>query len=76
MPLSRPHSLSPLSAVDDVKGGRMRSGTMVIESFFIDVPEGNTKDEICFFVEALINCNLKSLANVSEILLCSNGSSQ
>nr|BAN15743.1 pyrabactin resistance [Dianthus caryophyllus] len=43
-----------------------RPGTMVIESFVVDVPEGNTKDETCYFVEALIKCNLKSLADVSE----------
>ncbi|KAK1376637.1 Abscisic acid receptor PYL8 [Heracleum sosnowskyi] len=43
-----------------------RAGTQVIESFLVDVPDGNTKDETCFFVEALINCNLKSLAEVSE----------
>ncbi|KAL0403220.1 UNVERIFIED_CONTAM: Abscisic acid receptor PYL8 [Sesamum radiatum] len=45
-----------------------RHGTMVIESFVVDVPEGNTKDETCYFVEALIKCNLKSLADVSERL--------
>ncbi|KAL2921936.1 Abscisic acid receptor PYL8 [Bienertia sinuspersici] len=45
-----------------------RPGTMVIESYVVDVPEGNTKDETCFFVEALIKCNLKSLADVSERL--------
>ncbi|KAH9624395.1 hypothetical protein KSS87_017950 [Heliosperma pusillum] len=45
-----------------------RPGTMVIESFVVDVPEGNTKDETCYFVEALIKCNLKSLADVSERL--------
>ncbi|KAH0467555.1 hypothetical protein IEQ34_002588 [Dendrobium chrysotoxum] len=45
-----------------------RSGTLVIESFVVDVPDGNTKDETCFFVEALIKCNLKSLADVSERL--------
>lgn len=43
-----------------------RQGTMVIESFVVDVPEGNTKDETCYFVQALIRCNLKSLADVSE----------
>ncbi|KAL6501754.1 Abscisic acid receptor pyl9 [Orobanche gracilis] len=48
-----------------------RPGTMVIESFVVDVPEGNTKDETCYFVEALINCNLKSLADVSEHLAIS-----
>ncbi|GAV84325.1 Polyketide_cyc2 domain-containing protein [Cephalotus follicularis] len=43
-----------------------RPGTLVIESFMVDVPEGNTKDETCYFVNALIRCNLKSLADVSE----------
>ncbi|CAN4115541.1 unnamed protein product [Withania somnifera] len=45
-----------------------RPETIVIESFVVDVPDGNTKDETCFFVEALIRCNLKSLADVSERL--------
>lgn len=45
-----------------------RPGTLVIESFVVDVPDGNTKDETCFFVEALIKCNLKSLADISERL--------
>lgn len=43
-----------------------KQGTLVIESFVVDVPEGNTKEETCYFVQALINCNLKSLADVSE----------
>ncbi|KAK4483523.1 hypothetical protein RD792_010720 [Penstemon davidsonii] len=43
-------------------------GTLVIESFVVDVPEGNTRDETCYFVSALINCNLKSLADVSELM--------
>ncbi|XP_040988068.1 abscisic acid receptor PYL8-like isoform X2 [Juglans microcarpa x Juglans regia] len=43
-----------------------RPGTLVIESFVVDVPDGNTKDETCYFVEALIKCNLKSLTDVSE----------
>ncbi|KAL2536349.1 Abscisic acid receptor PYL9 [Forsythia ovata] len=41
-------------------------GALVIESFVVDVPEGNTQDETCYFVNAVINCNLKSLAVVSE----------
>ncbi|XP_076920256.1 abscisic acid receptor PYL9-like [Bidens hawaiensis] len=43
-----------------------RSGTLVIESFVVDIPNGNTKDETCYFVKALINCNLKSLSDISE----------
>ncbi|CAK7324122.1 unnamed protein product [Dovyalis caffra] len=45
-----------------------RPGTLVIESFVVDVPDGNTMDETCYFIEALIKCNLKSLADVSERL--------
>ncbi|KAL6619921.1 hypothetical protein ACP70R_032015 [Stipagrostis hirtigluma subsp. patula] len=45
-----------------------RPGTLVIESFVVDVPEGNTKDETCYFVEAVIKCNLQSLQEVSERL--------
>ncbi|KAK1420231.1 hypothetical protein QVD17_21658 [Tagetes erecta] len=43
-----------------------RSGTLVVESFVVDIPEGNTKEETCYFVTSLINCNLKSLSDVSE----------
>uniref|UniRef100_A0A0D6R5M7 Uncharacterized protein n=1 Tax=Araucaria cunninghamii TaxID=56994 RepID=A0A0D6R5M7_ARACU len=45
-----------------------RPGTMVIESYVVDVPEGNTQEETRFFVEALVKCNLKSLADVAERL--------
>lgn len=43
-----------------------KPGTLAIESFVVDVPEGNTKEETTYFVEALIKCNLKSLADKSE----------
>ncbi|KAG9129793.1 hypothetical protein Leryth_016011 [Lithospermum erythrorhizon] len=42
-----------------------KPGTLLTESFIVDVPQGNTQDETCYFVKALINCNLKSLADVS-----------
>ena len=45
-----------------------RPGTLVIESYVVDVPQGNTREETCFFVEALVKCNLKSLADVAERL--------
>ncbi|KAF2537342.1 hypothetical protein F2Q68_00021553 [Brassica cretica] len=65
------HRLKNYSSVislhpETIEGGRI--GTLVIESFVVDVPEGNTKDETCYFVEALIKCNLKSLADISERL--------
>ncbi|CAH8381064.1 unnamed protein product [Eruca vesicaria subsp. sativa] len=57
---------SIISLHPETSEGGGRIGTLVIESFAVDVPEGNTKDETCYFVEALINCNLKSLADISE----------
>ncbi|CAL9162437.1 unnamed protein product [Musa hybrid cultivar] len=61
---------SIITAHPEVMDGR--PGTLVIESFAVDVPDGNTKDETCYFVEALIKCNLKSLADVSERLAMQN----
>jgi abscisic acid receptor PYR/PYL family len=43
-------------------------GTLVVESFAVDIPDGNTEDETCYFIKALLKCNLKSLADVSERL--------
>ncbi|KAH9295315.1 hypothetical protein KI387_038903 [Taxus chinensis] len=43
-----------------------KPGTLVIESYVVDVPEGNTHEETRFFVEALVKCNLKSLADKAE----------
>lgn len=57
---------SIVSVHPEVSEGRHWS--MVIESFVVDVPQENTKDETCTFVEALIKCNLKSLADASETL--------
>ncbi|RYR52785.1 hypothetical protein Ahy_A06g027658 [Arachis hypogaea] len=37
------------------------------QSFVVDVPDGNTVDETCYFVEALIRCNLSSLATATCI---------
>ncbi|CAN7006346.1 unnamed protein product [Brassica rapa subsp. trilocularis] len=65
------HRLKNYSSVislhpETIEGGRI--GTLVIESFVVDVPEGNTNEETCYFVEALIKCNLKSLADISQRL--------
>uniref|UniRef100_J3MEM7 Bet v I/Major latex protein domain-containing protein n=1 Tax=Oryza brachyantha TaxID=4533 RepID=J3MEM7_ORYBR len=41
-------------------------GALVIETFVVDIPQGNTKDDICYFIENLLKCNLRTLADVSE----------
>ncbi|RID61554.1 hypothetical protein BRARA_E00694 [Brassica rapa] len=42
------------------------SGTVVVESYVVDVPQGNTKEETCDFVDVIVRCNLQSLAKIAE----------
>ncbi|BAT86470.1 hypothetical protein LR48_Vigan03g300700 [Vigna angularis] len=42
------------------------NGTLVIESYVVDVPQGNTKEETCVFVDTIVRCNLQSLAQIAE----------
>ncbi|XAR65977.1 hypothetical protein NMG60_11012003 [Bertholletia excelsa] len=48
------------------------TGTVVVESYVVDVPLGNTKDETCTFVDTIVRCNLQSLAQISENLAENN----
>ncbi|KAL0305624.1 UNVERIFIED_CONTAM: Abscisic acid receptor PYL11 [Sesamum radiatum] len=45
-------------------------GTVVIESYVVDVPEGNSEEETRVFVNTVLGCNLRSLACVTEKLAC------
>ncbi|KAL6545120.1 Abscisic acid receptor pyl4 [Orobanche hederae] len=40
--------------------------TVVVESYVVDVPPGNTKEETCTFVDTILRCNLHSLAQIAE----------
>ena len=42
--------------------------TLVVKSYVVNIPDGNTKEDTELFIEALVKCNLKSLANVCERL--------
>ena len=46
--------------------GDGNGGTVVIESYVVDVPVGNTKEETCVFVDTIVRCNLQSLAQIAE----------
>jgi abscisic acid receptor (PYR/PYL family) len=46
-----------------------KPGTIVIESYVVDVPSENTKEETCLFVDTIVKCNLQSLAHVSKHLI-------
>ncbi|KAL0450976.1 UNVERIFIED_CONTAM: Abscisic acid receptor PYL4 [Sesamum latifolium] len=50
-------------------------GTVVVESYVVDVPQGNTKEETCVFVDTIVKCNLQSLAQIAENLARRNPSS-
>ncbi|KAL5707551.1 hypothetical protein ACHQM5_018441 [Ranunculus cassubicifolius] len=49
--------------------------TILLESYVVDVPEGNTKEETCLFVETIIRCNHRSLAWITEKGASSSSSS-
>ncbi|XP_057958253.1 abscisic acid receptor PYL4-like [Malania oleifera] len=49
-----------------------RNGTVVVESYLVDVPAGNTKEETCVFVDTIVRCNLLSLARIAENLAKTN----
>ncbi|XP_052172071.1 abscisic acid receptor PYL4-like [Diospyros lotus] len=41
-------------------------GTVVVESYVVDTPPGNTEEETCVFVDTIVRCNLQSLAQIAE----------
>ncbi|KAL2526688.1 Abscisic acid receptor PYL4 [Abeliophyllum distichum] len=56
-------------------GGSENHGTLVVESYVVDIPQGNTKDETCAFVDTIVRCNLQSLAQIAENLSKENSKS-
>ncbi|CAL9236314.1 unnamed protein product [Arabidopsis halleri] len=40
--------------------------TRVVESYVVDVPAGNDKEETCSFADTIVRCNLQSLAKLAE----------
>uniref|UniRef100_A0ACD5T9T3 Uncharacterized protein n=1 Tax=Avena sativa TaxID=4498 RepID=A0ACD5T9T3_AVESA len=43
-------------------------GAVVVESYVVDVPPGNTADETRTFVDTIVRCNLQSLARTAQQL--------
>ncbi|KAJ4779215.1 Abscisic acid receptor PYR1 [Rhynchospora pubera] len=39
--------------------------TVVVESYVVDVPPGNTKEDTKIFVDTIVKCNLQSLARIA-----------
>ncbi|KAH0712827.1 hypothetical protein KY290_008903 [Solanum tuberosum] len=53
------------TAADDGGDG---DRTVVVESYVVDVPQGNTKEETRVFVDTIVRCNLQSLGKIAENL--------
>ncbi|PNX77438.1 abscisic acid receptor PYL4 [Trifolium pratense] len=42
------------------------SGTVIVESYVVDIPPENTKEDTRVFVDTIVRCNLQSLAQNAE----------
>nr|ARJ31354.1 PYL3 [Epimedium pseudowushanense] len=62
------HRLANYRSVTTLHASSNGTGTIVVESYVVDVPVGNTKEETCVFVDTIVRCNLQSLAKVSQQL--------
>ncbi|XP_010505762.1 PREDICTED: abscisic acid receptor PYL6 [Camelina sativa] len=57
-------SVTTVHESEDSDDGEKR--TRVIESYVVDVPAGNDKEETCSFADTIVRCNLLSLAKLAE----------
>ncbi|KAM1505530.1 hypothetical protein TB2_001480 [Malus domestica] len=60
------HRLTNYRSVTTLHDSPNGVGTIVVESYVVDVPPGNTKEETCVFVDTIVRCNLQSLAQIAE----------
>ncbi|XP_027932152.1 LOW QUALITY PROTEIN: abscisic acid receptor PYL12-like [Vigna unguiculata] len=44
--------------------------TVAIESYVVDVPAGSSGEDTCCFANTIIACNLRSLAKITEQMVC------
>nr|XP_043621151.1 abscisic acid receptor PYL4-like [Erigeron canadensis] len=60
------HRLSNYKSVTTLHPTANGNGTVVVESYVVDIPHGNTKEETFGFVDTIVKCNLQSLAKIAE----------
>lgn len=56
---------------------RQRDGkiwTVVLESYIVDVPEGNTEEDTRLFADTVVRLNLQKLASIAETMAAENPS--
>lgn len=71
----RLHNYRSVTTLQATEGGAGNSATVVVESYVVDIPQGNTKEETCAFVDTIVRCNLQSLAQIAESLAKNNSKS-
>ncbi|XP_057801135.1 abscisic acid receptor PYL4-like [Salvia miltiorrhiza] len=69
------HRLANYRSVTTLHAAPNGAGTVVVESYVVDVPPGNTEEETCVFVDTIVRCNLHSLAHIAQNLCRRNLSS-
>ncbi|KDP22835.1 hypothetical protein JCGZ_00422 [Jatropha curcas] len=69
------HRLTNYRSVTTLHPSPTGNGTVVVESYVVDIPPGNTKEDTCVFVDTIVRCNLQSLAQMAENLTRRNKSS-
>jgi abscisic acid receptor (PYR/PYL family) len=62
------HRLHNYRSVTTVHPSAPGEATLVVESYVVDVPPGNTPDDTRVFVDTIVKCNLQSLARTAEKL--------
>lgn len=67
------HRLTNYRSVTTLHSAASGGGTIVVEYYVVDVPQGNTKEEACVFVDTIVKCNLLSLAKIAENSVAGKG---
>lgn len=60
------HRLRNYHSVTTLQEADANTATIVVESYVVDVPEGNTTDDTQTFADTIVKYNLQSLARLSE----------
>ncbi|XP_068642487.1 abscisic acid receptor PYL4-like [Aristolochia californica] len=60
------HRLANYLSVTTLHPSSAGNGTVVVESYVVDVPQGNTREDTCVFVDTIVKCNLQSLTQIAE----------
>ncbi|KAJ8560289.1 hypothetical protein K7X08_004347 [Anisodus acutangulus] len=69
------HRLRNYRSVTSVHGFERdgRIWTVVLESYVVDVPEGNTEEDTRLFADTVVKLNLQKLASVAEVMARGGG---